>query len=65
MVWKSNYHYTSIDWFNEINFKVSKIINAKLILNPKIDDSSVKYRNASGKYLMFKEDLGISIDYNF
>ena len=65
LVWKSNYHYTSIDWFNEINFKVSKIINAKLILNPKIDDSSVKYRNASGKYLMFKEDLGISIDYNF
>ena len=44
---------------------VRKIINAKLILNPKIDDSSVKYRNASGKYLMFKEDLGISIDYNF
>ncbi|MBO4839858.1 MAG: DUF3078 domain-containing protein [Bacteroidaceae bacterium] len=63
--WKSNYHYTSIDWFNEINFKVTKIINAKLILNPKIDDSSSKYRNSNGKYLMFKEDLGISIDYNF
>ena len=63
--WKSNYHYTSIDWFNEIKFKVTKIINATLILNPKIDDSSTKYRNAGGKYLMFKEDLGISIDYKF
>jgi hypothetical protein len=65
IVWKSNYSYTSIDWFNEINFRVTKIINAKLILNPKIDDSSSKYRNSNGKYLMFKEDLGISIDYNF
>lgn len=63
--WRSNYHYTRIDWYNEINFVVTKLISAQLRLNPILDDSSDKYRNEDGKYIMFNENLSIGLSYNF
>lgn len=65
ILWQSNYHYTKIDWYNEINFVVTKLISAKLILNPILDDSAPRFRNANGKYIMFNENLSIGLNYNF
>jgi len=65
MLWQSNYHYTKIDWYNEINFVVTKLISAKLILNPIIDDSAPRFRNENGQYIMFNENLSIGLNYNF
>ena len=65
LLWQSNYHYTKIDWYNEINFVVTKLISAKLILNPIIDDSAIRFRNEDGKYIMFNENLSIGLNYNF
>ena len=65
LLWQSNYHYTKIDWYNEINFVVTKLISAKLILNPIIDDSAPRFRNEKGQYIMFNENLSIGLNYNF
>ena len=65
LLWQSNYHYTKIDWYNEINFVVTKLISAKLILNPIVDDSAPRYMNKDGKYIMFYENLSIGLNYNF
>ena len=65
LFWQSNYHYTKIDWYNEINFVVTKLISAKLILNPIVDDSAPRFRNANGKYIMFNENLSIGLNYSF
>lgn len=63
--WFSNYSYTQIDWSNEIHFTINKLINAKLYLNPRIDDSAKKYRNEDGRYIMFYEQLSLGLNYNF
>lgn len=63
--WRSNYHYTRIDWYNQINFTVTKLITAMLIVNPILDDSSPKYRNENGKYIMLNENLSIGLNYSF
>ena len=63
--WRSNYHYTRIDWYNQINFTVTKLISAMLIVNPILDDSSLKYRNENGKYIMLNENLSIGLNYSF
>ena len=63
--WRSNYHYTRIDWYNQINFTVTKLISAMLIVNPILDDSSPKYRNENGKYIMLNENLSIGLNYSF
>jgi hypothetical protein len=63
--WRSNYHYTRIDWYNQINFTVTKLITAMLIVNPILDDSSIRYRNENGKYIMLNENLSISLSYSF
>ncbi|MBR3433239.1 MAG: DUF3078 domain-containing protein [Bacteroidaceae bacterium] len=65
LLWQSNYHYTKIDWYNEINFSVTKLVNAKLILNPIIDDSAPRFRNDKGQYIMFNENLSIGLQYSF
>lgn len=65
LLWQSNYHYTKIDWYNEINFVVTKLISAKLIVNPILDDSAPRFRNSRGKYIMFNENLSIGLNYNF
>lgn len=63
--WRSNYHYTRIDWYNQINFTVTKLITAMLIVNPILDDSSIRYRNENGKYIMLNENLSIGLSYSF
>ena len=63
--WRSNYHYTRIDWYNQVNFTVTKLITAMLIVNPILDDSSPKYRNENGKYIMLNENLSIGLNYSF
>jgi len=63
--WRSNYHYTRIDWNNDINFIVTKLISAQLRLNPILDDSAPRFKNANGKYIMFNEYLGIGLNYSF
>lgn len=63
--WRSNYHYTRIDWYNQINFTVTKLISAMLIVNPILDDSSPKYMNDNGKYIMLNENLSIGMTYSF
>ena len=63
--WYSDYSFTRIDWTNDINFVVTKLISAKLYLYPRIDDSSPKYKNWRGRYFMFNENLGIGLNYSF
>ena len=36
-----------------------------LIVNPILDDSSPKYRNENGKYIMLNENLSIGLNYSF
>ena len=36
-----------------------------LIVNPILDDSSIRYRNENGKYIMLNESLSIGLSYSF
>lgn len=63
--WFSNLESTKIEWTNTINFAVTKLISAQLIVFPRFDDSAVKFRSKSGSYFMFKEYFGMGLNYSF
>ena len=64
--WFSNLEMTDIEWENTLTFSLTKYINARLFLYPRIDDSSPKYRNEDkGSYLMFKEWFSLGLNYSF
>lgn len=61
----SNYEYHKIDFTNNFDFIVTKLISAKVFLNPRFDDSNEKYKNFNGRYWMFKEWMSLGLTYNF
>ncbi len=63
--WFSNFKLTRIEWENNINCAVSKLINVQLHVFPKFDDSSLAFRNESGNYILFKEYMSVGLNYAF
>ena len=55
----NNYDKRMIDIVNKVGD------NLMLIVNPILDDSSPKYRNENGKYIMLNENLSIGLNYSF
>lgn len=64
--WFSNLESTDIEWENTFTFTLTKYLNTKLFLYPRIDDSSRSYRNEEkGSYFMFKEWFSLGVNYKF
>lgn len=64
--WFSNLESTDIEWENTITFSITKYLNTKLFLYPRIDDSSESYRNEDkGSYFMFKEWFSLGVNFTF
>lgn len=64
--WFSNLESTDIEWENTFTFTLTKYLNTKLFLYPRIDDSSESYRNEEkGSYFMFKEWFSLGVNYTF
>lgn len=65
--WFSNLEFTRIEWTNQFNFSVTKLISAQITLYPRFDDSNINYRRNSkhDSYIMFKEWMSMGINYNF
>ena len=64
--WFSNLRSTDIEWENTFTFSITKYLNTKLFLYPRIDDSSPSYRSPDkGSYFMFKEWFSLGVGYTF
>lgn len=64
--WFSNMEATDIEWENTFTFSITKYLNTKLFLYPRIDDSSESYRSEDkGSYFMFKEWFSLGVNYSF
>lgn len=64
--WFSNLETTDIEWENTFTFSITKYLNTKLFLYPRIDDSSPNYKSEDkGSYFMFKEWFSLGVNYSF
>lgn len=63
--WYSNLHMTKIEWENNFRFTINKLISASLHLYPRMDDSNPSIKNEHGRYIQFKEDLALGLNYSF
>ena len=62
--WYSNLEFTRIDWTNTLNLHINKLLSAQLNVNPKFDDSAIKFRGKHG-YWMMQEGLSLGLNYSF